>query len=73
MIKRSYYSSNHQGFIQDDPGNILGELLQNDPYSTLQTQKNAWLTQIQILQKELIPIRSNPGITRRVLRLMGTG
>ena len=58
MVKRSYYSSNHQGFIQGDPGNILGELLQNDPYSTLQTQKNAWKVQIEILQKELknIPI-----------------
>ncbi len=58
MIKRSYYSSNHQGFIQGDPGNILGELLQNDPYSTLQAQKNAWKVQIEILQKELknIPV-----------------
>jgi hypothetical protein len=58
MMPRSYYSENAQKFFQDDSNNILGKLLQNDPYSTLQTQKNAWRVQIEILQKELnnIPI-----------------
>lgn len=58
MMPRSYYSENAQKFFQDDSNSILGKLLQNDPYSTLQTQKNAWRVQIEILQKELnnIPI-----------------
>jgi hypothetical protein len=57
-MKRSYYSESFQKFIQNTHENITGELLLNDPYSTLQTQKNAWKEQIEILQKELkdIPI-----------------
>ena len=57
-MQRSYYSSDHEGFIQSDPENIFNEIVGNDPYSTLQTQKNAWKVQIEILQKELnnIPI-----------------
>tara|TARA_Y100001936_G_C16058397_1_gene662600 strand:+ start:183 stop:2168 length:1986 start_codon:yes stop_codon:yes gene_type:complete len=57
-MSRSYYSENAEKFFQEDPNSILGKLLQNDPYSTLQTQKNAWRVQIDILQKELnrIPI-----------------
>jgi len=55
-LKRSYYSANYQKFIQDTPEQILGELLVNDPYSTLETQKNAWRQQVEILQKELMNI-----------------
>ena len=55
-MKRSYYSANYQKFIQDTPEQILGELLVNDPYSTLETQKNAWRRQVEILQKELMNI-----------------
>ena len=57
-VLNSYYSENSENFCQENPNTILGKLLQNDPYSTLQTQKNAWKEQIKILQKELkdIPI-----------------
>ena len=52
-MPRSYYSENAQIFLQDNSNNIMGKLLQNDPYSTLLDQKNAWRQQIEILQKEL--------------------
>ena len=52
-FKRSYYSETRQKFLDEDDESILGKLLQNDPYSTLSTQKNAWRDQIQILKKEL--------------------
>ena len=52
-VLNSYYSENSENFCQENPNTILGKLLQNDPYSTLQTQKNAWKEQINILQKEL--------------------
>ena len=50
---RSYYSEVHQKFIDEDADSILGKLLKNDPYSTLITQKNAWKSQIIILQDAL--------------------
>ena len=50
---RSYYSESFQKFVEENVESILGKLLQNDPYSTLITQKNAWKTQIDILQNKL--------------------
>jgi len=52
-LKRSYYSEVRQKFIDEEDESILGKLLQNDPYSTLSTQKNAWKSQIQILKEQL--------------------
>ena len=57
-MRRSYYSENFQKFIEDTYENITGELLLNDPYSTIINQKNAWIIQIGILQEKLkdVPI-----------------
>ena len=48
-LKRSYYSEIRQKFLDEENESILGKLLQNDPYSTLSTQKNAWKSQIEKL------------------------
>ena len=50
---RSYYSERFSKFLSDTDDKILGILLQNDPYSTLNTQKNAWRIQIELLKNKL--------------------
>lgn len=78
-MKRSYYSANYQKFIQDTPKHIVGELSLTDDYSTLlETQKNAWAKQVEVLQKELKNISFDrilfeytiPRIGRRVDNVM---
>ena len=53
-MSRSYYSANYQKFFQDTHEHILGELSLNDTFTELlDTQKNAWKKQVEILRKEL--------------------
>lgn len=52
-MMRSYYSEKFSKFLTDSDDMILGTLLQNDPYSTLNTQKNAWRVQIELLKNNL--------------------
>ena len=52
-MMRSYYSERFSKFLSDTDDKILGILLQNDPYSTLNTQKNAWRIQIELLKNKL--------------------
>ena len=53
-MPRSYYSANYQKFFQDTPEHILGELSLNYTFTELlDTQKNAWKKQVEILRKEL--------------------
>ena len=54
---RSFYSESFDCFLKENQQSILGKLLQNDPYSTLNTQKDAWKRQIDILQKKLSTIQ----------------
>lgn len=53
-MSRSYYSANYQKFFQDTPEHVLGELSLNNTFTELlDTQKNAWKKQVEILRKEL--------------------
>jgi hypothetical protein len=53
-MKRAYYSASIADFGNIDPDKILGELTRNSPFPTLdQTQLDAWLAEITILQENL--------------------
>jgi hypothetical protein len=53
-MKRSYYSNSIQGFLEDTVESIMGQLSMNHTNRTLEDQqRNAWRTQIDILQLQL--------------------
>jgi len=53
-MKREYYSDSISNFQQTAPDEILGILARNNDFSLEQTQRNAWLEEINILQKVLL-------------------
>lgn len=50
---RHYYSNSITGFLNSDPNLILGSLVKHNEFSTEQTQKAAWIEQIEILRNVL--------------------
>ena len=52
-MQRSYYDSSIKDFLKADPKNIIGSLATNSQFADEQTQKFAWLRQIEILKKAL--------------------
>jgi len=52
-MSRSYYSKGIQEFLNDDKDKILGELNKNHQFALEEQQRNAWISQIEILKKEL--------------------
>ena len=52
-MKRHYYSDSITGFLKSSPTNILGELATNNDFDLGQPQREAWLTQIDILKMVL--------------------
>lgn len=52
-MNRHYYSASIKDFIKCDPDTILGLLVKQNEFSTEQTQKAAWIEQIEILQNVL--------------------
>ena len=49
-MKRAFYSSSIQSFIDEDPTRILGVLTNHYQFALEDLQKNAWIEQIDILQ-----------------------
>ncbi len=56
---RAWYGATIEEFLETDPKLILGELAKNCGFSLLQTQTNAWLTQIVILRDCLQNLSGN--------------
>lgn len=55
-VDRFYYQSTIEEFLQRDKKTILGMIVANDTFSSLQsTQREAWIAQIDILKKVLAP------------------
>ncbi len=54
-MKRSYYSDSATNFRQSSKDEIYSQLAQECEFPVLQTQRQAWLHQIDILQKILSP------------------
>jgi len=53
-MKRAYYSNTIQGFLTENSNAILGQLSLNHTNRSLEDlQKNAWVSQIEILKEEL--------------------
>jgi len=57
-MNRAYYKNSIEDFIKEDTNSILGQLSLNHTNRTLEDlQKNAWVSQIQILKNQLSGIR----------------
>ena len=54
-MRREYYSDTIANFLRSTPTEILGELVKNNDFALEQTQRDAWLEEINILQKALQP------------------
>jgi hypothetical protein len=52
-MNRAYYSASISKFLSSTPTQILGELSTNNPFSQETLQRDAWLTEIDILHKIL--------------------
>jgi len=52
-MNRAYYSASAGKFLKDDSDLILGELARHHQFALEDLQRNAWITQIEILKKEL--------------------
>lgn len=50
---RAYYAAHTGKFLQDDTYAILGELTCSHQFALEELQKNAWVTQIRILKRQL--------------------
>ena len=53
MISRAYYSAALEKFQHDSEDSILGELTRHHQFALEDLQRNAWISQIQILKKYL--------------------
>jgi predicted metalloenzyme YecM len=53
-MKREYFSDSIANFLKTTPNEIIGELARNNDFSLEQTQRDAWLEEINILQKALL-------------------
>lgn len=54
-MKREFYSDEIAGFLKSSPEEILGKLAINNNFSLEQSQRNAWLAEIDILHSILSP------------------
>jgi len=54
-MRREYYSDAIADFLKSTPNEILGKLVQSNDFALEQTQRDAWLEEINILQNVLKP------------------
>jgi hypothetical protein len=52
-MRREYYSDKITSFLKAAPNEILGKLVQSNNFALEQTQRDAWLAEVNILQKAL--------------------
>ncbi len=53
MNNRAYYTKSIDAFLKDDPDTILGKITRDHEFSLEETQKKAWIKQVQNLQQQL--------------------
>ncbi|MDP3918038.1 MAG: DUF2075 domain-containing protein [Candidatus Woesebacteria bacterium] len=58
-MNREFYSATIDEFVKSSVNNILGELTKNNEFSLEQTQRDAWIEEINILQKVLISYKGS--------------
>ena len=54
LVQRAYYSNTIDNFLRDRPTTVLGQLVQASEFDVEQSQRDAWLVQIDQLQSILI-------------------
>ena len=52
-MSRAYYSASLEKFFNDSSDSILGELTRQHQFALEDLQRNAWISQIEILKNEL--------------------
>src|SRR5688500_13929512 len=57
-MKRAFFSDSIAGFLDQSADSILGKLVQSGSFSVEPTQRDAWLSQIEILKNALAPHRT---------------
>lgn len=58
-MKREYYKDEITNFVKTNPDEILGILVKNNDFPLEQTQRDAWLEEIKILQNILLPYKGS--------------
>jgi hypothetical protein len=58
-MRREYYSDTISLFLKTAPTEILGKLAQSNDFALEQTQRDAWLEEIRILQNTLQPFKGS--------------
>ena len=58
-MRREYYSDTITDFLKSAPNEILGKLVQSNDFALEQTQRDAWVAEIHILQKTLQPYKGS--------------
>ena len=53
-MQRAYYANNIKEFLSSTPIEVLGEITHNNEFALELKQRNAWLYEIQLLQKSLV-------------------
>jgi len=58
-MRREYFSDTIANFLRTSPNEILGKLAQSNEFALEQTQRDAWLEEIKILQNTLTPYKGS--------------
>ncbi len=58
-MNRAYYSASTSKFLNENVDQILGELTRQHQFALEDLQRNAWISQIDILQSRLSPISNS--------------
>ena len=58
-MKREYYSDSISNFLRSSTEQILGILALNNDFSLIQTQRGAWVAEIEILREALTPYKGS--------------
>jgi hypothetical protein len=58
-MRREYYSDTIANFLRTMPNEILGGLVKSNDFALEQTQRDAWLEEINILQETLQPYKGS--------------
>jgi len=58
-MKREYYSDSISNFLRSSTEQILGILALNNDFSLIQTQRGAWVAEIEILRAVLTPYKGS--------------
>ena len=59
---RAFYSSDIANFVDAEPSSVLGRLTESSGFSIETTQRDAWRSQISILQNQLLPFAERGSI-----------